>query len=244
MHGGIYRPIEHLEVVRSKIERFKGDPDAFVHSHVRRLEALRRAGHVERIDADLWRIPEDIVERGMAYDAASRPKDFAIRTVSTLDLDRQVVSDGATWLDRELASVNRTPMGELGFGREAREALLRRAERLVEMGLATGNGDKFTVSRAALSTLEQREVERVGRQMAAERGLTYEPSEPGEYVAGRLVGFANLASGRYAMIDDGLGLSLVPWQQMLNRRIGQYIAGIAHEAGVEWTFGRKRGLGL
>jgi len=44
------------------------------------------------------------------------------------------------------------------------------------------------------------------------------------------------------MIDDGLGLSLVPWQQMLNRRIGQYIEGIAHEAGIEWTFRRKRGL--
>jgi hypothetical protein len=27
------------------------------------------------------------------------PKDFGIRTLSTLDLDRQVGSDGATWLD-------------------------------------------------------------------------------------------------------------------------------------------------
>ncbi len=113
----------------------------------------------------------------MAYNAPSRPKDFGIRPLSTLDLDRQISSDGATWLDREMVSDNRTPMRELGFGREASEALLRRGERLVEMGLATNNGDRFTVSRGALSTLEGREVERVGKQMAAERGLTYIPSD-------------------------------------------------------------------
>jgi uncharacterized protein DUF3363 len=46
------------------------------------------------------------------------------------------------------------------------------------------------------------------------------------------------------MIDDGLGFSLVPWQQVLERRIGQHIAGIVREGGIEWSFGRKPGLGL
>jgi len=46
------------------------------------------------------------------------------------------------------------------------------------------------------------------------------------------------------MIDDGLGFSLVPWQQVLERRIGQHIAGIVREGRIEWSFGRKRGLGL
>jgi DNA invertase Pin-like site-specific DNA recombinase len=63
-----------------------------------------RAGHVERIDADHWKIPDDIAERGIGYDAPNRPKDFGIRTLSTLDLHRQVGSDGATWLDRELVA--------------------------------------------------------------------------------------------------------------------------------------------
>jgi hypothetical protein len=52
---GIYRPSAHLERARAAIERIGGDPDAFVRSHVHRLEALRRAGHVERIGADHWR---------------------------------------------------------------------------------------------------------------------------------------------------------------------------------------------
>jgi hypothetical protein len=41
--GGVYRPSEHLERARSAIDRIGGDPEAFVRSHVRRLEALRRA---------------------------------------------------------------------------------------------------------------------------------------------------------------------------------------------------------
>jgi type IV secretory pathway VirD2 relaxase len=125
-NGGIYRPSQHLEATREIIERRHGDPDAFIRSHVRRLEALRRAGHVERIDADHWKIPDDIAERGMAYDAPGRPKDFAIRTLSTLDLERQIGSDGATWLDRELVADKRIPLAVTGFGREANDALHRR----------------------------------------------------------------------------------------------------------------------
>ena len=66
---GIYRPSRHVELIRDSFTREGKDPEAFVRSHVRRLEALRRAGHVERIDADHWRVPGDIVDRGVAYDA-------------------------------------------------------------------------------------------------------------------------------------------------------------------------------
>lgn len=68
---GIYRPSENLNAARPRIERINGDPDAFIRSHVRRLEALRRAGIVER-DADRWKIPKDLAEQGAAYDARNR----------------------------------------------------------------------------------------------------------------------------------------------------------------------------
>jgi hypothetical protein len=55
--GGVYRPSQHLERARAAIDRIGGDPEAFVRSLVRRLEALRRAGHAERIDADHWCVP-------------------------------------------------------------------------------------------------------------------------------------------------------------------------------------------
>jgi hypothetical protein len=86
---------------------------------------------------------------------------------------------------------------------------------------------------------------RVGKEMAAERGLTYAPSEPGEYVSGRLAGVANLASGRFAMIEDGLGFQLVPWQPVLEKRLDHYISGVRRDdGGIEWSFSRKRQIGL
>jgi excisionase family DNA binding protein len=75
--------------------------------------------------------------------------------------------------------------------------------------------------------LKRREVERVGRDMAGARGLTFLPVQAGEYVSGKLVGSINLASGRFAVIDNGIESSLVPWQDVLGRRIGQHIAVIA-----------------
>ncbi len=45
------------------------------------------------------------------------------------------------------------------------------------------------------------------------------PSGPGDYVSGRLADVATLASGRFAMIEDGLGFRLVPWQPVLEKRL-------------------------
>ena len=181
----------------------------------------------------------------MLYDAPTRPKDFAIRTLSTLNLDRQVGSDGATWLDRELVAKDHLPITDAGFGREVNIALDRRAQRLVEMGHATAKDGFISIPRRSITVLERQEVERVGKQMAAERGLTYAPSGPGEYVSGRLAGVANLASGRFAMIEDGLGFQLVPWQPVLEKRLDHYISGVRRDdGGIEWEFSRKRQIGL
>lgn len=243
--GGIYRPSEHLELARPAIEQQRGDPDAFIRAHVRRLEALRRAGHVERIDADHWKIPEDLPERGIAHDARTARKDFAVRTLSAFDLDQQVGSDGATWLDRELASRQRMELSDAGFGGEVSAALERRRQSLVDQGHAVRleNGN-VRAPRDILVRLEAAEVNRVGRAMAVERGLAYAPSQSGEYVSGRLAGSVNLASGRFAMIDDGLGFQLVPWQPVLEKQIGRHISGVSRDGGVEWSLGRNRGLGL
>jgi hypothetical protein len=40
-----------------------------VEAHVRRLEALRRARIVERITEGIWKVPNDLPERGRRYDA-------------------------------------------------------------------------------------------------------------------------------------------------------------------------------
>jgi type IV secretory pathway VirD2 relaxase len=244
--GGIYRPSEHLERARTAIDRFGGDPEAFVRSHVRRLEALRRAGHAERIDADHWRVPTDLPARGQAYDLARDRANIRISLLSSTDFDSQIDHNDATWLDQELASPSRTTLANTGFGREVTEAMERRKQSLVNMGHAVRLADgRIRVSKNFINNLERTEVTRVGKAMAAERGLTFTVAKTGEYVSGTLIGSTQLASGRFAMIDDGIGFQLVPWQPLLDKRIGQHITGVMRNAGgIEWSFGRKRGLGL
>jgi hypothetical protein len=118
------------------------------------------------------------------------------------------------------------------------------------MGHATARDGRISVPQLAVAALERQEIARVGGAMASSRGRTFQPVQPGEYVSGTLVGAAHLASGRYAVLEtvsgEGrLGFTLVPWQPVLDNRIGQHIAGVVRDAGgIDWSFGRKRGLGL
>ena len=243
---GIYRPAGHLEQAVGTVERLGGDPAAYVRSHVRRLEALRRAGHVERIDADRWRVPADLPERGQAYDLARDRTQGRITVLSLAGLDQQIGHDGATWLDRELASRQRTVVADEGFGREVTVALARRRRWLADNGYATDlGGGRIRASRDLVRRLEARDIERAGRALAAERGREWRPAIAGNEVSGQLVGSAQLSSGRFAMVDDGLGFSLVPWRPALEQRIGRHISGTAMPGGdVNWSFGQRRGLGL
>jgi Protein of unknown function (DUF3363) len=52
-----------------------------------------------------------------------------------------------------------------------------------------------------------------------------------------------LTSGRFAMIDNGVGVALLLWAPEIDRHLGRHVAGVARESGgIEWSFGRKRGL--
>ncbi|MEH2515673.1 type IV secretory pathway VirD2 relaxase [Bradyrhizobium sp. AZCC 1610] len=248
---GIYRPSAHLERARAAIDRIGGDPEAFVRSHVRRLEALRRGGHVERIDADHWRVSADLPERGQTYDLARDRANIRISVLSPTGLDRQIGHDGATWLDRELVSRQRVALAADGFGQEVKVALNKRKRALVDAGHVTdlGNGH-VRAPKNLIQRLETADIERAGKALAAERGRQWQLTVPGNHISGQLVGSTQLSSGRFAMIesfsgDGGLSFSLVPWQPVLDNRIGQHISGLMrNDGGIEWSLGRKRGLGL
>lgn len=243
---GIYRPARHLEQAVGTVERLGGDPAAYVRSHVRRLEALRRAGHVERIDADQWRVPADLLDRGQAYDLARDRTTGRITVLSPTGLEQQIGHDGATWLDRELTSRQRTVLADDGFGREVTVALAKRRRWLADKGYATDlGGGRIRASRDLVQRLEARDIERAGKALAAERGRQWRPAIAGNQIGGQLVGSTQLSSGRFAMIDDGLGFSLLPWRPALEQHIGRQISGTAMPGGdVNWSFGQRRGLGL
>ena len=51
-----------------------------------------------------------------------------------------------------------------------------------------------------------------------------------------------LASGRYAMLDDGMGFSLVPWKPVTEQQLGKQIAATVRGGGVSWEIGGRPGL--
>jgi len=222
------------------------DHERHVQSHVRRLEALRRAGIVERIDADRWSVPVDLPERGLAYDRQRFGKGPRVDELSHLPLDRQVRHEGSTWLDRTMLDGGPETTPLTGFGGDVRTAWEARKRALADMGYVRDlGGGKFRAPSDLIAQLEQAEVSRAGKKFAAERGLTWQPTETGDQVSGKLVGQAQLASGRFAMIDNGLGFQLVPWNDALGKRLGQQIDGIAMSGGgIDWTLGRSRSRGL
>jgi Protein of unknown function (DUF3363) len=53
-----------------------------------------------------------------------------------------------------------------------------------------------------------------------------------------------LASGRFAIIDDGLGFSLVPWRPVIEPQVGREVMGVMRGDDVSWQLGRVRGRGM
>jgi hypothetical protein len=135
--------------------------------------------------------------------------------------------------------------GSGGFGNEVREAMDRRAEHLAGEGFARRQGQRVLFARNLLDTLRTRELNDTTGKIAAKTGLVYRPSAEGEHVAGIYRQRVSLSSGRFAMIDDGLGFQLVPWRPALEQQLGRQVSGVMlPNGGVDWSFGRKRGLGL
>jgi hypothetical protein len=184
-----------------------------------------------------------IVELRRFEDARGRQR-VALAVRSDLNLDQQVAAEGATWLDRRLVAREPADLSRAGFGAEVRAALDRRIDTLTEQGLARRDGDKVTIGRNLISTLRQRELDKVGQRLTSETGLAHLPAEVGESISGVYRRRLILASGRFAVIDNGLGFQLVPWIPSIERELGRQVNGIADPGGVDWSFGRKRDLSL
>ncbi|CUZ94647.1 type VI secretion protein [Serratia marcescens] len=238
---GLYRTDHHLAIEQGRAKPGR-DPQEVVAAHVRRLEALRRAGIVERVADGLWKVPDDLAERGRQYDA-QRLGGVAVEMKSHLPIERQARVIGATWLDQQLIGGGKG-LGDLGFGGEVKNTLQQRADYLEEQGLAQRRGQRVILARNLLGTLRNGELAQAAKDIAAETGLEHRPVADGQSVAGIYRRSVMLVSGRYAMLDDGLSFSLVPWRPVIESRLGQQIAARVHGGNVSWSIGRQRSLGV
>src|SRR5579884_3430441 len=178
------------------------------------------------------------------YDDANGRRRLSLATRSDLSIEAQVSASGATWIDRQLLAKD-PPLSGGGFGAEVRDAMEARIDHLAEGGLARRQGQRVVFARDLLATLRRRELEDAAAKLSAETGLAYQPAAEGEHVSGVYRQRVTLASGRFAMIDDGLGFQLVPWRPALEKELGREVRGVMALGGnVEWSLGQKRGLGL
>jgi type IV secretory pathway VirD2 relaxase len=232
---GLYRTSRHLESLGRR-----ADAEVLVQAHVRRLEALRRAGVVERLEEGVWRVPADLPARGLEYDA-SRDPNATIHVRSHLPLRDQVRSIGATWLDQQLLD-GKTRPALSGFGVELRRALDARQEFLVESGFAARRGQNIVLMKDLLATLRNRDLEAAALKIHAQTGLIHRPVEEGQSVSGVYRRSEQLISGRFAMLDDGIGFTLVPWRPAIEKHLGREMTITVRGGLTSWEIGRQRGL--
>ncbi|AXK41120.1 relaxase/mobilization nuclease domain-containing protein [Erythrobacter aureus] len=181
-----------------------------------------------------------IIETGSWIDRGGRHQ-VSLLVRSDLSIEAQIHARGATWLDRQLVS----PRPEVlsgRFGSEVADALERRTEVLIEEGLARRQGLRIVFARNLLDALRDRELADAGEALASRYGGVVQPASPGDHVAGVYRERVTLTSGRFTMIDNGMGFQLVPWRQDLERHLGQAVTGrINQRGGVDWSFARPRG---
>jgi len=234
---GLYRTRRHLESLSGR-----EDAEGLVQAHVRRLEALRRSGIVERVEEGVWRVPADLPARGLEYDARRDPG-AAVHVRSHLPIRDQVRAPGATWLDQQLLNPTTRP-ALTGFGGELRRALEARQNYLVESGFATRRAQNVVLMKDLLATLRDREVEATAVQIHAQNGLVYRPVEEGQPVSGVYRRSEQLVSGRFAMLDDGIGFTLVPWRPAIEKHLGRELTVKVQGGLASWEIGRRRALSL
>ncbi|MGY3362742.1 type IV secretory pathway VirD2 relaxase [Bradyrhizobium sp. GM0.4] len=87
--------------------------------------------------------PGSIVEL-RKFDDARGQRRVALAVRSDLSIEAQVTASGATWLDRQAVARDSVALGQAGFGAEVRQAMERRAEQLVEQGLAERQARGFS----------------------------------------------------------------------------------------------------
>ena len=242
---GIYRPSRHLEQAKFEGRVPGGDYEGYVDAHVRRLEALRRAGIVERIDADQWRIPEDFESRAAAYDAG-RNRQASVRVLSP-GRSGQADRIGRRDLARPAADPRRNRRSCLG--------------RLRSAG-ARGDGP---APRASYRT---------GRRHAPAARPRLLPAQPSRHPArargcprrrgdGREQGRCRSAPPRMARASAASSpapcsyraasspwsrrcheFTLVPWRPVIDRQLGREVMGVVQGGSVSWQLGRSRSMAI
>ena len=227
----------------SQVLHMEADSNArpeFVAAHVRRLEALRRAGRVGRRPDGSWTIPSDYLKQVGEYERASAlSRPVGVSSASSLSLKQMETAIGATWLDRSLVSGDGVYSAR-GFGSDVERAKIMRRAFLFKSGILKSQSTELTDTH--LAELERRDLASAGKGLAADMGKPYQAAPTSGLVKGIYVKSLDRPSGKYAVVERAKGFTLVPWRNVLERQRGKSVSGLIRGKSISWSFGKGRGV--
>ena len=80
--------------------------------------------------------------------------------------------------------------------------------------------------------------------MALSRGVPFRAVNDGEMIQGTFTETVQLASGKFALVENAHEFTLIPWRPVIEHQLGREVMGIVEGGSISWQMGRKRGLGL
>jgi Protein of unknown function (DUF3363) len=87
-------------------------------------------------------------------------------------------------------------------------------------------------------------MEALAKTINHETGRVYQPPIDGQSFKDVYRAMVTNPSGRFALLDDGLGFSFVPWRPVIEQSVGRQISAVVLGDYVSWSLGRERGLSL
>ncbi len=208
-------------------------------------------GKVHYADIGLIR-PEALPSKGMivsletAEQETGSSQQTRLRILSYLNLEKLVATDGATWLDRELASKTPMHLGDREFGTDVKSALRNRLQWLTERGMVEPAPDGgVRPAAAAMKALTRKEMNQAVANHSAASGLQAARLVDGQRFEGAYMRSIPLASGKLAVFENSKEFTLVPWRPSFEDIRGKSVTGKVSGSTIAWELaGRTKGLGI
>ena len=233
--GGLYSPALHGEL--------EANVDAgIMAANLRRLEAMRRIGLVDRLPSGEFEVGSDHLATALRFEKRlAQRAPFAAKVQSYWSLDEQIDAFGKSHLDLVLAGEAPAPEGESAFSRRFEDALQQRRLFLIEQGWM---GEHQSVpSQQVLQRMATLELSTKAKELSGELGLPVLTHVPNR-VAGAYARRIDLAQGRMALIIGERHATLVPWRPALERFAGRRVEGVLRGQTISWKLERGLGIGL
>ena len=234
-NGGVYS-IEHHKATKP------GASQEIMAANVRRLEAMRRAGHVDRGAGGIFQIYEDHLDRALTFERKIAQRSPVVVTIeSHWPVREQILASGPTRLDRILSGSEPPLTGQGRVATAEGAALQQRRMFLIEQGVMGGKRD--VPDERALKAMANAELSEAARRAAQDLGvpvLTY----PQGSVQGIYAQRVDLAQGRVAIIMQDRQAFMVPWRPALERFAGREVVGVSRGQTLSWSLAKKLGPDL